>query len=162
MNPSSRIDRAAYETAAPDTVTALLALGRAVADSGLDEQLTELLKIRASQVNGCAFCLRYHLNQARKLGTPPAKLDLVSTWAEAGIYSARECAAFAWTDALTQMGTRSIDDAAYANLVAHFSTEEIAHLTAAIANINAWNRIAGGLRFAPPIPSEPRVRESTA
>lgn len=156
------MDRATYEGLAPGAVSALLALGRAVADSGLDPQLTELLKVRVSQINGCAFCLQYHLNLARKLGVPATKLDLVATWAEAGIHSARECAALAWAEALTRMATRTVEDADHAALREHFSEPEVAHLTAAIANINAWNRIAGALRFAPPIPPLQRAGDAGA
>jgi AhpD family alkylhydroperoxidase len=124
-----------------------------VADSGLDKQLTELIKIRVSQINGCAFCLQYHLNLARKLGTPVAKVDLVATWAEASIFSARERAALAWAETLTTMATRPVGDAGFDELLLHFTMQEAAHLTASIGQINAWNRIAGGLRFAPPIPA---------
>lgn len=150
----SGMDRVDFSEMAPDAVAALRALGKAVDDSGLDKQLTELLKIRASQINGCAFCLQFHLNIARQAGIPPAKLDLVATWAEAGIYSARECVALAWTETLTRMGQQHMPADAYANLLAHFSPREAAYLTSAIGAINAWNRIAGGLRFAPPIPGD--------
>ena len=153
MTNSPRLDYASYERLAPETVVAMRALGRAVAESGLDQPLTELIKIRVSQINGCAFCLQYHLNQARKLMTPVAKLDLVATWGEADIFSARERAALAWAEALTRMPMAPIDDADFADLLEHFAMEEVAHLTAAVAHINAWNRIAGGLQFAPPIPA---------
>jgi AhpD family alkylhydroperoxidase len=143
-----------FNTLAPDAVAALRALGKAVDDAGLDKQLTELLKIRASQINGCAFCLQFHLNTARKAGLSSAKIDLVATWADASIFSAREHAALAWTEALTKMGQQHISGQTYANLTAHFSATEIAYLTASIGAINAWNRIAGGLRFTPLIPQE--------
>lgn len=162
MTTAPRMNRAAYEGFAADTVAALLALGRAVSDSGLDKQLTELLKIRVSQINGCAFCLQYHLNQARQLPVPAVKIDLVATWAEAGIYSARERAALAWAEALTWMAARPVDDVFYRDLVNQFSEREAAHITAAIANINAWNRIAGALQFAPPIPRTHRLQEAEA
>ena len=153
MTTSPRLDRAAYERLASGAIAALLALGRAVAESGLDKQLAELIKIRVSQINGCAFCLQYHLNLARELMTPVAKLDLIATWAEADIYSARERAALAWAEKLTRMAMAHVEDADFADLLEHFTMEEVAHLTAAVANINAWNRIAGGLQFAPPIPA---------
>ena len=162
MTTTPRMDRAAYEGIAADTVTALLAMGRAVSDSGLDKQLTELLKIRVSQINGCAFCLQYHLNQARQFAVPVAKIDLVATWAEAGIFSARERAALAWAEALTWMAARPVDDAPYHALAGHFSEQEVANLTAAVANINAWNRIAGALQFTPPIPRAHRPQETDA
>ena len=125
--------------------------------SGLDKSLTELIKLRASQINGCAYCIQYHLNVARGVGVVPAKLDLVAAWREAGTYDARERAALAWTEALTRMAERPVCDAVYAELQVQFSETEIAFLTSAIGAINAWNRIAGALQFAPPVPSERRV-----
>jgi AhpD family alkylhydroperoxidase len=151
----ARSDYPDFERAAPAVVAALRQLSKAVDDSGLDKQLTELLKLRASQLNGCAFCLQFHLNLARKLGLAPVKIDLVATWREAGIFSARERAALAWTEALTLMAQQPVADAAYAALQAEFSGPEIAFLTTAVGAINAWNRIAGALQFAPPIPAAP-------
>ena len=146
-----------YGNLAPGVVAALRALGTAVEASGLEKTLTELLKIRASQINRCAFCLQFHLNVARSLGVPAAKLDLVATWQEAGIYSERERAALAWLEALTTMAQQPVAHSARDALAAHFSATEVAHLTAAIAGINAWNRIAGGLGFPPPIPPAHRA-----
>ena len=146
-----------FDRAAPAVTVALRALGQAVDDSGLDKSLTELIKLRASQINGCAYCIQYHLNLARRVGVVPAKLDLVAAWREAGIYGARERAALAWTEALTRMAGRPVCDAVYTELQAQFSETEIAFLTSAIGAINAWNRIAGALQFAPPVPSEQRV-----
>jgi AhpD family alkylhydroperoxidase len=148
-----RSDWTLFERAAPDVIAALRALGKAVNDSGLDKSLTELLKIRASQLNGCAFCLQFHLNMARKLALSAPKIDLVATWRDAGIYSAQERAALAWTEALTLMAQQHVTDAAYADVKAVFSDVEIAYLTASVGAINAWNRIAGALQFAPPIPA---------
>lgn len=142
-----RSDRHSFEQVAPNVVAALGMLGKAVDDSGLDKQLIELLKLRASQLNGCAFCLQYHLNVARKIGLAQAKIDLVATWREASVFSARERAALAWTEALTLMAQQHIADAQYAELQAVFTDSEIAFLTAAVGTINAWNRIAGALRF---------------
>jgi AhpD family alkylhydroperoxidase len=151
----ARSDYPDFERAAPAVIAALRQLSKAVDDSGLDKQLTELLKLRASQLNGCAFCLQFHLNLARKLGLAPVKIDLVATWREAGIFSARERAALAWTEALTLMAQQPVADAAYAALQAEFSGPEIAFLTTAVGAINAWNRIAGALQFVPPIPAAP-------
>jgi len=148
-----RIDRNDFDKVAPGIGAALRALTKAVDDSGLDKPLTELLKVRASQINGCAFCLQYHLNLARQFGVPQAKLDLLPVWREAASYTERERAALAWTEALTQMGGHATDDpseSAYLQLQQHFSDAEISFLSAAVAAINAWNRIAGGLRFTPP------------
>ncbi len=152
-----RSDWSSFKQAAPGVVAALGMLGKAVDDSGLDKQLTELLKLRASQLNGCAFCLQYHLNLARKLGLAPAKIDLVSTWREAGVFSARERAALAWTEALTLMAQQHVPDALYAEVQAAFTESEIAFLTTAVGAINAWNRIAGALQFSPPIPQRDRA-----
>ncbi len=149
-----RSDWSTFEQAAPSVIAALAMLGKAVDDSGLDKQLTELIKLRASQLNGCAFCLQYHLNLARKLGMEQAKVDLVATWRDAGIFSARERAALAWTEALTLMAQQHISDTLYAQLGEEFSNTEISFLTAAVGAINAWNRIAGALQFPPPIPKK--------
>ena len=151
-----RLAYASFNELAPAAGAALRALGQAVDDSGLEKSLTELIKLRASQLNGCAFCLQFHLNLARALPQPPApaKLDLLATWRDAHVYTARERAALAWTEALTLMAGQHVDDDVYAQLQRHFSTSEIAFLSAAVANINAWNRIAGALRFTAPVPAE--------
>ena len=113
-----------------------------------------------SQINGCAFCLQYHLNIVRQLGLDldPRKLDLLAARRDAGLYSEREQAALAWAEALTRVAVHEVDDAVYARASAAFAPAELAHLSAAVANINARNRIAAGFRFAPP----PAVRGSTA
>ncbi|MCZ8074497.1 MAG: carboxymuconolactone decarboxylase family protein [Paucibacter sp.] len=146
----SRIDWAAFETHAGGVVGALRDYSRAVDASGLDKGLVELLKLRASQINGCAFCLQFHLNLARKLGLPQRQLDQLAAWRDSHAFSARERAALAWTEALTRMSAAPVEGTLYAELQAQFSEGEIANLTAAIAAINAWNRIAGALRFTPP------------
>jgi AhpD family alkylhydroperoxidase len=145
-----RSDWPTFEGAAPAVVAALGLLGKAVDDSGLDKRLTELVKLRASQLNGCAFCLQFHLNVARKVGLAQNKIDLLAAWRDAGVFSAREQAALGWTEALTLMAQQQVPDASYAALQAEFSESEIAFLTATVGAINAWNRIAGALRFPPP------------
>jgi len=150
----ARIDWTDFERTAPAVVAALRALGKAVDDSGLDKPLTELIKVRASQLNGCAFCLQFHLNTARKLGVAPVKLDLVATWREVGVFSARERAALGWSETLALMARHPVSAADYADVQAQFSGAEIAFLTASVGAINAWNRIAGALQFSPPIPAE--------
>lgn len=136
---------------APAAQAALLAMGKAVEDAGLDKQLVELVKLRVSQINNCAFCLQIYLNVARRIGVPQQKLDLVATWEEAGIFTARECAALAWAEQLAHLPGHSISDAAYAAARAHFSENELLWLSVAIANINAWNRLGAAFRFAPPL-----------
>lgn len=149
MSVAPRITQQDFYKIAPAACDALIALGKAVDASGLPKDLTELLKLRISQMNGCAFCLNMHLGIARKLGVPAAKLDLVAAWRDADIYSPRERASLAWAEALTDFAHGEAMDAAYKALQQEFSQDEIAFLSAAIANINAWNRISVGLRFAP-------------
>jgi AhpD family alkylhydroperoxidase len=149
---NGRSDWQTFGGTAPGVVAALEALGKAVDASGLDKELTELLKLRASQLNGCAFCLQFHLDVARKVGLSAAKIDLVAAWRDAGIFSAREKAALAWTEALTLMAQKHVPDGLHADLRAEFSDAEIAFLTAAVGYINAWNRIAGGLQFPRLVP----------
>jgi len=144
----ARIDRPAFQRMAPAANAAMLALGKAVAESGLEPALVELVKIRASQMNGCAFCTLYHADLARAAGVEQRRLDLLPAWRDAGAFTPREQAALAWTEVLTVMQPDTA--AEYSALAAQFSPAEIAALTAGIANINAWNRIAGGLRFTPP------------
>lgn len=151
MSVAPRITQQDFYKIAPAARDALIALGKAVDASGMPKDLSELLKLRVSQMNGCAFCLNMHLGIARKLGVPAAKLDLVAAWRDADIYSSRERAALAWAEALTDFAHGEAMDGAYKTLQQEFSQDEIAFLTAAIANINAWNRISVGLRFAPVI-----------
>ena len=146
-----RIEENQYYQTAPAVSAALLALGKAVDDSGLDKTLTELIKLRASQINGCTYCIQLHINASRKIGVPSAKLDLIGAWRDAGVFTPRERAALAWTEELTLMAGNSVSDAIYVELQEQFTESEIAFLTAAIANINAWNRVAGALHFTPPL-----------
>jgi AhpD family alkylhydroperoxidase len=147
---AARLTYQGFAKAAPASHAALIALGKSVDESGLDKTLTELLKLRASQINGCAFCLQYHLDIARKLGVAPEKLDLVAAWREAGVFTPREMAALAWTETLTDMTPEVTSDDAYAALLKHFTETEAMFLTVAIGTINQWNRIAVALRFPPP------------
>ena len=149
----ARIDWKAFQEIAPEFATSMAAITHALKKSTIEPELRELIKIRASQLNGCAFCVQYHLNDARKIDVPAAKLDLLAAWREAGIYSARECAALDWTERLTLIAQHHIDDQAYAALKEHFSEHEIGLLTVAVSQINAWNRIAAPFRFTPPIPA---------
>jgi AhpD family alkylhydroperoxidase len=147
----TRLTYEAFTNTAPAAHAALTALGKAVDESGLEKELTELVKLRASQLNGCAFCVQYHLNAARRLGVASEKLDLVAAWQDAGVFTPREMAALVWTEALTEMGSESTSDQAYAALLRHFNEREALFLTVAIGTINQWNRIAVALRFPPPV-----------
>jgi AhpD family alkylhydroperoxidase len=152
----ARMEYSDFGKTAPGVVAALSALSKAVDDSGLEKTLTELIKIRASQINGCAFCLQFHLNVARKAKVSQTKLDLVAVWRDAGVFNARELAALAWTESLTRVTSDGVTDACYRDAMMEFSESELAFLTAAIAAINAWNRIAMAYRFTPPIPQDCR------
>jgi AhpD family alkylhydroperoxidase len=112
--------------------------------------LSELIKVRISQINGCAFCLKLHMDWARKAGVPDVQLEMLVTWRDVNCFNERERAALDWSEALTRMNEVHLDDAQYDQVSRHFTAIELAALTAAIASINAWNRIAGALRFAPP------------
>lgn len=138
-----------FERLAPDVFAAVRALGQFAAKAGLDKQLLELVKIRASQINGCAFCVQYHILQSESLGVPVDKLNLVVVWREAPQFSARERAALAWTEALTTM-PNGVSDEVYAQVTAEFSEQELTYLTSAIASINVWNRFGAAYRWTPP------------
>ncbi len=157
---SSGDTRIGYETfkrRQPAAYAALVAFGNSATDGGLDKALAELVKLRVSQINGCAFCLQLHLNIARKLGIDRAKLDLLATWHDAGVFTEREAAALAWAEALTRLDGTGVSDAAWSSLREHFSEEEAELLTIAIGTINTWNRIAGPFRFTPLVPAKETV-----
>ncbi|QOZ26201.1 carboxymuconolactone decarboxylase family protein [Bradyrhizobium sp. CCBAU 51753] len=138
-----------FEKLAPDVFAAVRALGQFAAKAGLDKQLLELVKLRASQINGCAFCVQYHILQGESLGVSTDKLNLVVVWREAPQFSARERAALAWTEALTTL-PNGVSDEVYAEVSAQFSEQELTYLTSAIASINVWNRFGAAYRWTPP------------
>ena len=144
-----RIEYENFKALAPDAYDVVLALGQAAAKAGLDKQLLELIKLRASQINGCAFCVQHHILLSERLGMPADKLNLVVVWREAPLFSARERAALAWTEALT-LPTQGVSDEVYAQASAEFSETELAYLTSAIASINVWNRLGVAYRWTPP------------
>lgn len=120
----------------------------AALETGLDHALLELVELRASQINGCAFCIQYHLGLAREAGLSQQKIDLLAVWREAGkVYSDAEVAALIWAEHLTNLTEVGAPDDAWIQLQNHFSEEQITSLTIAIASINTWNRIALGLGF---------------
>ncbi|WEK47701.1 MAG: carboxymuconolactone decarboxylase family protein [Candidatus Andeanibacterium colombiense] len=129
---------------APQTMQRFLAFSEEVAKSGLESSLLELVKIRASQINGCANCLNMHTAEARKAGETEQRLHLLAAWHEAPCYSERERAALGWTEHLTLVAKKRAPDEAYAALDAQFTKEEQVKLTMAIIVINGWNRIAVG------------------
>ncbi len=150
---NARIDYKAFQDIVPEIGTGMAAISHALRKSGIEPDLIEILKIRVSQLNGCAFCVQYHLNDARKLNVPAAKLDPLAARREAGIYSPRERVALDWAERVTLLASHHIDDETYTRVSAQFSEREIAFLTMAIGQINFWNRVAAPLRFTPPIPT---------
>ncbi len=140
-----------FYQAAPDTVNALMALENQVASSGLEQSLIELVKTRASQINGCAYCINMHTQDARKHGETEQRLYLLNAWRESPVYTDRERAALAWTDAVTQISETHAPDNLYEEVRARFSEAETVNLTMLIATINAWNRLAISFRAMPPV-----------
>jgi AhpD family alkylhydroperoxidase len=138
-----------FQSQAPDAFEVVRTLGQLAGKAGLDKQLLELIKIRASQINGCAFCLQYHVLQSEALGVPEDKINLVAVWREAPQFSPRERAALAWTEALTLLAN-GVSDEVYAQANAEFSEKELVYLTSAIASINTWNRFGAAFRWTPP------------
>ena len=137
-----------FRSLAPEAYEAVAALGEIAAKAGIDKQLLELIKLRASQINGCAFCVQYHVLQGESLGVTTDKLNLVVVWREAPMFSARERAALAWTEALTLV-TEGVSDDVYAQVRAEFSDRELAYLSAAVGSINVWNRLGAAYRWTP-------------
>jgi AhpD family alkylhydroperoxidase len=137
--------------AAPDTIKALVALEEQIQSSGLEQSLIELVKTRASQINGCAFCINMHTQDARKRGETEQRLYLLDAWREAPLYTDRERAALAWTEAVTLISETHAPDDVYNEVRSHFSEAETVNLTMLIAAINAWNRLAISFRAVPPV-----------
>ncbi|HTI86590.1 MAG TPA: carboxymuconolactone decarboxylase family protein [Alphaproteobacteria bacterium] len=146
-----------YVATAPKLIQAMVNLEKAVASSGLEHSLIELVKTRASQINGCGYCLDMHTRDARKAGETEARLYLLDAWREVPHYTPRERAALAWTEALTLIASTHAPDADYEGLKPHFSDEEIVKLSLLIVTINGWNRLAIGFRNVPPVVATPAV-----
>ncbi|WP_442583006.1 carboxymuconolactone decarboxylase family protein [Mesorhizobium sp. ASY16-5R] len=140
-----------YFAKAPDLLKAVSALEQAVQDSGFDHMLVHLVKLRASQINGCAYCVDMHVKEARKDGETEQRIHLISAWRESPLYSERERAALEWTEALTLLPQSRAADEFYDPLKTHFSDVEIVQLTVLIGVINTWNRLAVGFRSQHPI-----------
>ena len=140
-----------YYQAAPDTINALSAVEKQIQASGLERTLIELVKTRASQINGCAFCINMHTADARHNGESEARLYLLNAWREAPVYTDRERAALAWTEAVTLISETHAPDDLYEEVRKHFSEAETVNLTMLIATINSWNRLAISFRAVPPV-----------
>jgi AhpD family alkylhydroperoxidase len=139
-----------YGVVAPEAVKAMIGLEQAVKDMGLEPGLIHLIKLRASQINGCAYCIDLHNREARADGESQQRLDLISVWRETNFFNEREKATLAWTEALTLISDTHAPDADYEALAAAFDERERVAITLAIAAINGWNRFAIGFRT--PVP----------
>jgi AhpD family alkylhydroperoxidase len=138
-----------FYRASPEAIRALTALEAAIAKLGLDPALLDLVKLRASQINACAYCVDLHASDLRKRGETDRRLAALPVWRETPFFSERERAALAWTEALTLLAQTHATDADYAHLREHFSERECVDLSLAIGVINTWNRLAVGFRKSP-------------
>jgi len=148
--------------AAPAGLAAFRSLQTYVDSCGLDHRLMELVKIRASQLNGCAYCLDMHTKDARADGETEQRLYALSAWKETPFYTERERAALAWTEAVTRIAPEQVDDQRYQALCAHFSEKEIVDLTLVIIVINGWNRLSVSFRTPPGTYQPASVRPKAA
>jgi AhpD family alkylhydroperoxidase len=143
---TQRID---YMHVAPGAIRAMMGLVSYGRTSGLDHALLELVKLRASYLNGCAYCVDMHTKDARVAGETEQRLYALPVWRETPVFTPRERAALAWTEAVTLVAATGVPDDVYAEVRAQFSEEEIVSLTMAIVTINGWNRLAVSFRMPP-------------
>ncbi|MEO8584710.1 MAG: carboxymuconolactone decarboxylase family protein [Acidobacteriota bacterium] len=141
--------RVEYGNVTPEGLTAMLGLEKYVRASGLEHELLELVKVRASQINGCAYCLDMHTKDARAAGETEQRLYAVAAWQETPFFSERERAALAWTEAVTRVGETHVSDELYDEVRRHFAEKELVDLTLAVVVINGWNRLAIAFRSVP-------------
>ena len=144
MNP-----RFSYATSAPGAYQAMVGLEKYLHQCGLEESLIHLIKLRASQINGCAYCIDMHWKDLRAIGENEQRLYSLDAWRECPYYTDRERAALAWTEAVTLVADGHVPDAVYDEVQPHFTEKELSDLTFAIATINAWNRLAISARTEP-------------
>ena len=146
-----------FYQAAPETIKALSALEAQIQASGLEKSLIELVKTRASQINGCAYCINMHTADARKQGETEQRLYLLNAWRESPLYTDRERAALAWTEAVTLIAETHAPDDLYEDVRAQSSESETVNLTMLIGAINAWNRLAISFRAIHPVKAKAAV-----
>ncbi|MEO8456643.1 MAG: carboxymuconolactone decarboxylase family protein [Chloroflexota bacterium] len=151
-----------YWKVAPQGYHALTAIDRYINDSSIETSLLELVKLRASQVNHCAFCIDMHWKDARAAGESEQRLYSLDGWREAPFYTDRECAALAWTESLTLVSETGAPDSVYEDVRAIFTDKEIVDLTLAISMINAWNRLSISMRAPVPGTYDPSLRHKLA
>ena len=140
-----------FYKAAPDAYQAVAALEAYVQNSGIEKRHIHLIKLRASIINGCAYCVDMHTKEALHSGLSQQWINMVSVWKESPIYDARERALLGWVDAVTNVAQTGVPDDAYEALKAYFSEEDMTKLTVAIGVINIWNRLCVGFRSQHPI-----------
>lgn len=140
-----------YYKLAQKPIQAMLALETSLKDSGLEHSILELVKMRASQINNCAFCIHMHSTDMRKAGETEMRIYMLNAWRDSSLYTPRERAALAWTESLTLLAQTHAPDADYEQLKAHFTEAEQVNLTLAIGAINVWNRLACGMRAEHPV-----------
>ena len=138
-----------YRTFNPEPLQAMLALEQYIGGCGLDHKLLHLLKMRASQINGCAYCIDMHSLDARALGETEQRLYALDAWRETPFYTERERAALAWIEAVTLVSQTHVPDSVFEEVKAHFTDQEIVDLTFVASTINAWNRLAIAMRSVP-------------
>ncbi|WP_338607938.1 carboxymuconolactone decarboxylase family protein [Pelagibacterium nitratireducens] len=136
---------------APNLTKSLLALEAAITEGGLEHSLAELVKLRASQINGCAACLHIHAKDARQHGETEMRIFLLDAWRESPLYTDRERAALAWTESLTNIAATHAPDADYELVKSQFNESELVTLTVMIGAINTWNRLQIAARTVHPI-----------
>ena len=142
-------ERLNYSKVAPEALKAMRELEKYVHGSGLERSLYELVKTRASQINGCAYCIDMHTKDARKAGETEQRLYALNAWRETPFYTQRERVALAWTEALTLISENDVPDSLYESARKHFDEKEMVALTMSIVAINGWNRLAIGFRTVP-------------
>jgi len=148
-NEETEFERLNFKRLVPAAYRAMLALESYVHETGLESSLLELVKMRASQINGCAYCLDMHSKDARAAGETEQRLYVLNAWREAPFYTDRERAALAWTEAVTLVNESHVPEDVYQQARAHFSEEELVNLTIAIVAINGWNRLEVSFRGIP-------------
>jgi AhpD family alkylhydroperoxidase len=141
--------RFSYDKAAPGVYKAMIGVERYLENCELEESLRHLIMLRASQINGCAYCLDMHWKDLRAIGEQEQRLYSLDAWRECPYYTGRERAALAWTEAVTLITEGHVPDSAYEEAHAHFSEKELSNLTLAVTAINAWNRLSIAARTVP-------------
>ena len=149
METNHTKQRLHYKRAAPGVYAAMDALDQYLNDCGLEESLLHLIRLRASQINGCAYCVDMHWKDLRALGETEQRLSCLDVWRESPFYSARERAALAWTESVTRVSVDRVSDSLFSDMREHFTEKELCDLTLAVAAINSWNRLSIAARLTP-------------